>query len=277
MKLYHLIQKGLELLGREKFLEVLLILEKISKMRKEEILSSPEFSPTPSMGKEFFKLISKRLKNFPLQYILEKTEFWSMEFKIKRGVFIPRQETELLIEKIVEFATGKKVLIADIGTGCGNIAIALSKELPGADIIATDISSKAIELAEENARIHGVEKRIKFLKGNLFEPLERLGLSKSFDVICSNPPYISLREKNNISKEVLNYEPKKALFSGWDGMSFIRKFMKFSPSFLKNRGRVYFEIGETMEDNVRALLEKWRKKEVYTDLFMKPRIAMAEL
>jgi release factor glutamine methyltransferase len=277
MKVFEAIDKGLELLGKDRYLETLLILEKVTGLKKENILSSYELELPSSIEKDFLKIVSKRKKNFPLQYILGKVEFWSMEFKIERGVFIPRPETELIVEKIVNFANGKELTIADIGTGCGNIAISLSIELPRSTIFATDISSKAIELARQNARIHGVEERIIFLKGSLFEPFKNLSLKRSFDIICSNPPYIPEVKKEYLPKEVSEFEPNRALFSGRDGLNFIRKFIKSAPIYLREKGRVYIEIGEGMEEDVLSLFKGWSFKEVYKDLHNKPRVVMAQL
>lgn len=275
MKVSELIGKGLEYLGKDKYLETLLILEKASSLSKETILSSYDLEFPSSIEKRFMRLILRRKTGFPLQYILGKTEFWSLEFKIQKGVFIPRPETELMVEKVLAFAKGKNLLIADIGTGCGNIAISLSRELPETRIFATDISYKAIEIARENARIHGVEERIKFIRGNLFEPLKEF--KKSFDIICSNPPYIPRRDLKSLPKEVAMFEPKRALFSGEDGLNFIRKFVRVAPIYLKERGRVYIEIGEGIENQVISLFKHWSIKEVYHDLYRNPRVVMAEI
>ncbi|MGQ9619318.1 MAG: peptide chain release factor N(5)-glutamine methyltransferase [Candidatus Aminicenantia bacterium] len=277
MKISDLIRKGQEILGKDKYFEILLVLEKVSGFKKEEILSSLEFEVGSSIERKFFRLILKRKLGFPLQYITGKTEFWSMEFKVKKGVFIPRQETELIIEKVIEFARGKNFLIGDIGTGCGNIAISLAKELPEAKILATDISSKALELSKENAKFHGMEERIRFLKGSLFKPFKDEGLFNSFDVLCSNPPYIGYKEKKSLDDDVVNFEPKRALFSGEDGMNFIKKLIKSAPLYLKENGRLYFEIGYGMEEELKILLKVWKKSEIYTDYFGRPRVFMAEL
>jgi release factor glutamine methyltransferase len=277
MKISELISKGLEYLGKERFLEVIVLLEKVSCLKKEKILSSYDLELLPSIENKFFKLVEKRNKNYPLQYILGKTEFWSREFKIRKGVFIPRPETELIVEKIVDFAKGKSLTIADIGTGCGNIVISLALELPESKFFATDISSLAIEVAKENARIHGVENRITFLKGNLFEPFKKLSLKKSFDIICSNPPYIPKEDMDSIPEEVSRFEPKRALFSGRDGLKFTKKFVKLAPLYLKENGRIYIEIGDGKEKEVLSLLKGWSIKEVYKDLSQKPRVLMGEL
>lgn len=275
MKISDLISKGLEYLGKGKFLETLLILEKASGLKKEAILSSYEKEILPDIEKRFLNLILKREKGFPLQYIIGKTEFWSLEFKVREGVFIPRPETELIVEKIIEFAKGKSLLIADIGTGCGNIAIALAKELVESKIYATDISLRAIELAEENAKINGVYERIKFLRGNLFESLN--DLKKSFDIICSNPPYIPKGDRKNLQKEVAEFEPKRAIFSGMDGLNFLRRFVKDAPLYLKEKGRVYIEFGDGMAEKVSSLFSGWSMVKVYKDLHQKPRVLMAQL
>ncbi len=277
MKVSELIRLGMNHLGKNKYLESVLILEKASSLNKETILAFYDFDLPREVERDFIRLILKRKKGYPLQYILGRTEFWSLEFEIKEGVFIPRPETELMVEKILNYAKGKPLTIVDIGTGCGNIAISLSKELLESKIFATDISSKALELAKKNAMIHGVGEKITFLKGSLFEPLEKLSMKKSFDIICSNPPYISENERKNLPKEVSQFEPKRALFSGKDGLNFIRRLVRKAPIFLKERGRVYIEIGDGMEESAISLFKNWPIKEVYRDFYNKPRVVMAEI
>ncbi|PIU51792.1 peptide chain release factor N(5)-glutamine methyltransferase, partial [Candidatus Desantisbacteria bacterium CG07_land_8_20_14_0_80_39_15] len=147
-------------------------------------------------------------------------------------------------------------LIVDIGTGCGNIAIALAKSIPCFRIYATDISSEALELARENAKKNAVSKeRISFLQGDLFKPLNDLNLFNKIDILVSNPPYIPSGEIENLPSEVL-FEPRIAIDGEFDGLGFYRKIINESPLYLKNGGYLFLEIGFNQADEVKRLISK---------------------
>lgn len=199
--------------------------------------------------------IIKRAKHIPLAYILGKTQFMGFDFLVDERVMIPRQETEILVEAVIKKYVDSP-LIVDIGTGCGNIAIALAKSIPCFRIYATDISSEALELARENAKKNAVSKeRISFLQGDLFKPLNDLNLFNKIDILVSNPPYIPSGEIENLPSEVL-FEPRIAIDGEFDGLGFYRKIINESPLYLKNGGYLFLEIGFNQADEVKRLISK---------------------
>jgi release factor glutamine methyltransferase len=173
----------------------------------------------------------------------------------------------------------RDILIADIGTGCGNIAIALAKELPAAQIVATDVSKTALKVARMNARKLGTS-RVIFPQGSLFTPLERFKLREKCDFIVSNPPYISQDEWEMLQPEVRDFEPKRALVAGKTGLEFIRKLIKGAPRYLKPGGYLVFEIGFGQKDEVICILNSsnhWTSVQCFDDLSAIPRVVVAQM
>jgi protein-(glutamine-N5) methyltransferase, release factor-specific len=199
----------------------------------------------------FLKLIEKRKKGIPIQYITKKVNFFDSEFKIEKGVFIPRPETEILVEKTIQIYKEnfypKKVKILDIGTGCGNIAICLAKNIENCYVVGTDISKKAVKLAEENAILNNVENKVEFRYSNIFSDIDGI-----FEIIVSNPPYVSETEYEKLSKEVKN-EPKKALIAGKDGLKIIKKILDDVSNFLKKNGFLIMEIGKGQKGKIERM------------------------
>jgi len=174
----------------------------------------------------------------PVQYIIGHTEFCGLDFIVNEDVLIPRPETELLVDVATEIINERRYLrLLDLGTGSGNIAIALTKRIPDCKMVASDISEGAIEVARVNAEKHGVSGRIEFIQSDLFENIEG-----KFDIIVSNPPYIANDEFKTLQKEVL-MEPRVALVGGEDGIDFYRKIISASPRYLINGGVLVMEIG----------------------------------
>ena len=208
------------------------------------------------LDKDKTRLISSALKrrflSEPIQYILSKTEFMGLSFKVTPDVFIPRPETEILVETVMELASGIKgqasgINILEIGTGSGCIAVSLAKSLPDIKITATDISQEALEVAKENAVLNKVNKRINFINSDLFVQYAcSCGTSRcgntQYDMIVSNPPYIATEEIENLQPEV-RYEPRLALDGGEDGLVFYRRIVALAPDFLKQGGFLIMEIG----------------------------------
>jgi release factor glutamine methyltransferase len=200
-------------------------------------------------------ILEERKKGIPLQYILARCEFFGLEFRIRTGVFIPRPETEILVEEAIEktrdegrgLPAGKAgtrdVKILDIGTGSGNIAISLAKNISNAKITAADISPQAITLARENAKMHEVDGNIEFIQADIFSQTVNCKLlSVNYDLIISNPPYIRSADIQHLEPQV-RYEPKVALDGGEDGLGFYRKIISLAGSLLKLDGVLLFEIG----------------------------------
>ncbi len=194
----------------------------------------------------FNQMFEDILNGRPIQYILSKTEFMGLEFIVNPDVFIPRPETEILVEKVIEIVQSLKFKvksILDIGTGSGCIAISLAKYLPNIKIIATDISEEALKVAKENARLNEVEDKIEFLHTDLFNITHYTLNIKQFDLIVSNPPYIPTGELKDLPKEV-KFEPTVALDGGRDGLNFYRRIIKEAHYYLKYKGYLIMEVGQ---------------------------------
>jgi release factor glutamine methyltransferase len=229
------------------------------------------------------KMIQRRISGEPLQYILEKQEFWSIDLKVDPRVLIPRPETEFLVEQslliLSENSFGGVPSILEIGTGSGAIAIALAKEVKDIFLIATDISRDALVLARENAKSAGIQDRIKFVNGDLFGPLHPSKERKPFDLILSNPPYIIRHEIGSLAKEVRDYEPTIALDGGEDGLEFYRHLISQSPFYLREGGWLLLEIGQNQREMVSKLIEGERtflKSECVPDLSGFERVVKAQ-
>lgn len=191
------------------------------------------------------KLMQRRISGEPLQYILEHQEFWSVDFKVDPRVLIPRPETELLVEQslmILSEISLRFPSVLEIGTGSGAIAIALAKELKDIFVVATDISMQALVLARENARSVGVLHRINFVNGDLFSPLHPLKGGAPFDLILSNPPYITRGKIDTLAKEVKDHEPRVALDGGEDGLAFYRRIIPEAHFYLRKGGWLLLEV-----------------------------------
>ncbi len=198
--------------------------------------------------------ISRRGKFEPLQYITGKVEFFGLTFNVTPDVLIPRPETELLVEEIIKLSGGVGGLkIIDIGTGSGNIPVALAKNLSDAEITAVDVSEKAITVAVENSRLNGVEEKIEFIHSD-FNQLD-FGTDR-FDILVSNPPYISADEYPTLQTEITKYEPSIALTDAADGLNFYRTITAKSNAILKTGGKIFLELGQGQHDKVEVMLRQ---------------------
>ena len=177
--------------------------------------------------------LERRIKGEPLQYILGKTEFMGLEFRVNSQVLIPRPETEILVEAAIKYAKGKKIL--DLGTGSGCIAVSVAKKSSAVDVTAVDISKDALDIAEDNAKLNGV--KVRFLEADFFK-----GLFTKYDLIISNPPYIPFDEIKSLQPE-LKYEPFVALDGGRDGLESYKKIIKEAPDYLEDNGILMMEMG----------------------------------
>jgi len=241
------------------------------------LYSHPEDEISPATLDKFHALIAQRADGVPTQYLTGKQEFWGLDFEVTRAVLIPRPETEHVIEVTLDRLGAERknapLQIADIGTGSGCIAIALAYELPQAEIIATDISSTALEVARCNAARNNVADRVRFIGSNLFEALREE--SPKFDVIVSNPPYIPLREAPQLQREVRAHEPPTALFAGDDGLAIYTPLIQDTGEFLKPRGLLVLELGHNSLHSVIQIFEKssaWNDVRVTNDLAGIPRV-----
>lgn len=288
-------------------IEARVLLCKSASIEVERFYADRDKKLTRGEERRFLRLVAKRLSGVPLSYLTNEKEFWSLSFEVYPGVLIPRPETELIVEKVVKLAsngTGTKsedggeikkrgrvksketgrsnignALIADIGTGCGNIAISLAREMPAAKIVATDVSKTALKVARMNAKKLGASNVI-FPQGSLFAPLERFKLRGKCDFIVSNPPYVARKDWETLEPEVRDFEPKRALVAGKTGLEFIRKLVKGAPAYLKPGGNLVFEIGYGQKEDVLRLLNtrnKWTSIKCFDDLNGIPRVVVSHM
>lgn len=196
----------------------------------------------PDEQANFEVLLHRRLKREPLQYILGVCEFYGFEFFVSPAVLIPRPETELLVEKVVEVASSFfSPRIIDLGTGSGCIAVSLAKLMPRARLAATDISAAALAIAQKNAQQLGVAERIEFRLADMTQP-EVFSASEPFDIIVSNPPYILETERPGLQPEIRDWEPAAALYVGDDGLKFYRSIIDYCHKHLRAGGWVACEM-----------------------------------
>lgn len=198
------------------------------------------------------QMITRRGKYEPVQYIIGSTEFYGIHFEVNRSVLIPRPETEILVETIINrYKYDKGLRILDIGCGSGNIAIALAKHLPDSEITTIDVSVEALQLAEENARRNEVV-NIKFQFSDIYS--NGFDINNKFNLIVSNPPYVSSREFNTLQKEITMYEPKNAVTDDEDGLRFYKRISEFARENLVVGGSLFYEIGADQSDDVKSIL-----------------------
>lgn len=223
---------------------------------------------------QYFVNIEKLTKGIPLQHITHRQEFMKMDFFVDENVLIPRPDTEILVEEVIKIAQKyNSPRILDLCTGSGAIAISLKKFVPNADIIAVDISEKALEIAQKNAK--KLETKINFLKSDLFDKLD----NKKFDIIVSNPPYIRKDEIKKLSEEVQK-EPKIALDGGEDGLDFYRIIAEQAINYLKTGSFLCFEIGYNQKNDVIKIIEDEQNyKNTYCkkDLYGNDRIIITQV
>lgn len=231
----------------------------------------------------FKKYLKRRLDQEPLQYILGETEFMSLPFKVNSTVLIPRPETEILVEKVLEKCQEKfnhkpLISILDIGTGSGCIAVSLAKYIENVKITALDISEDALKTAAENACLNSVENKIQFYRIDFLVSQFSNNPSQKFDVVVSNPPYVSEEDFKKLPKEIKDYEPIVALKDDGDGMTFYHKIAGFASINLNTEGFVAVEVGLGQAPQVQAIFMKngFSNVTVFQDLTGIQRVVYSE-
>jgi release factor glutamine methyltransferase len=226
-----------------------ILLAKTLNKKREELLINLNQKITPKVIGKFNKFINRRSLNEPIAYILKEKEFWSKKFFVNKDTLIPRPETELMVEKVVNIFKKKDIFILDIGTGTGCILLSILSELKRSKGIGVDISQKAIQIAIKNSVKHNLSQRAKFYKKSL-----RQAYDCRFDLIVSNPPYINKKDIKNLEDDVKKFEPKLALDGGNDGLDVIKKVIYKSRSILKEKGMLALEIGNEQYKKVSNIL-----------------------
>jgi len=279
-----------------------LLLLHVTLQNRTWLYSHPEEILPESVVEAYFALLGRRASGVPTQHLTGKQEFWGLEFEVTPDVLIPRPETEHLIEVALDRLavreiragrhqrlTGESVTLVDIGTGSGCIAITLAKELPGATVYATDVSLPALKVARRNAARHGLIDRIQFVQSNLLEVFSRSpqgtrhavqqpSSDPAFDLIISNPPYVSLRDTVSLPVEVREHEPRMALFGGEEGYELYGDLIPQAAEHLKPGGLLILELGYNSLPAVEPLLDRcdWHNVSITKDLAGIPRVISAE-
>jgi release factor glutamine methyltransferase len=232
--------------------------------------------PTRSLSRgettAFEENIARRMKLEPIQYITGTQEFFGLDFHVTPAVLIPRPETELLVEAVLELMPADKSLrIADIGTGSGAIAVAVAKHLPLATITALDLSAAALVIADHNAKANQVADRIRFVESDLLAGVA----GETFDAILSNPPYIPTTDRSTLHPQVRDHEPHSALFAGTTGMDIYARLIPLAYEALVPGGLLALEIGYGQLETIEVLLQGWTDVTHRDDLQGIPRTVLA--
>lgn len=256
-----LVRKGTEMLlsvSRTPQLDAEVILCNLLETDRIQLHIYPEREISQEICRIFWESVDKRRSNMPIQYITKQQEFMGLDFYVDEGVLIPRGDTEVLVEEALSiFDTelkGRDIVVLDIGTGSGAIAVSLAKMIEASLVYAVDVSPTALEIAAKNAKKNDVDDKILFRLSDIYEGLKKDRLGKIFDLIVSNPPYIPDEVVEGLSPQVKDYEPRLALAGGADGLDFYRRIVSEAKLYLKPEGWILFEIGCDQGEAVSRLL-----------------------
>lgn len=258
-------------------LEAQVLLSYVLDCSKTYLWAYPEKAVSPKQEKIFLDLIARRIKGEPIAYITGSKEFWSLDLKVTPDTLIPRSETELLIEIILEKYASQQLAnfnVLDLGTGSGAISLALASEQPNWQIMAVDLSKPALEVAKYNAEKNNI-KNINFIESNWFQHIPS---SQKFDLIVSNPPYIE-EQDSHLNQGDLRFEPKSALASGADGLDDIRKIIINARKFLAPNGLLILEHGYNQAEKIQKIFleNNYHNIETHKDLAGLDRVSCAVL
>lgn len=244
---------------------------------RAHLYAHPERELTDEERARYDEAIVRRSRGIPAQYITGHQEFWGIDLIVSPAVLIPRPETEHVVETVLQLnlkrgsSPAAPLRIIDVGTGSGCIALALAKELPDAEVHATDISLAALEIARANAARHDLASRVQFHESDLLAGIAH----DSLDFVVSNPPYVGESEADQVQLEVRKFEPRDAVFAGPTGLEVIERLIPQAHSVLKSGGWLVFEISGTIAAGVESLLSAWDRVQITSDLQSIRRVAAA--
>ena len=243
---------------------------------KTFLIAHPEYELSNVEERRFRRFLKRRACREPFQYITGKQEFYGLDFLVTPDVLIPRPETELIVETAIEILCGEtRAQFCEVGVGSGCISVSILHEKKSASAIGFDISNKALKVAQKNAETHQVIERLELKVSDVFEALR----GEKFDLIVSNPPYISSEDTKNLQAEVRDFEPLMALTDGIDGFAIIEKIVTGAPTFLKDGGFLLLEIGFGQASRVSQMFSPgiWTYIEILPDLQGIPRMMKAQI
>ncbi|MBU5436748.1 peptide chain release factor N(5)-glutamine methyltransferase [Tissierella sp. MSJ-40] len=263
MEINKLLEKGVDLIKDREFgnpvLEAILILSNLLNVDKTYIYTHGKDEVSQEVEDKYLKLMNKRASGYPVQYILKEREFMGLDFYIEEGVLVPRPDTEILVEYIIEYIKEeygkKKINILDLGIGSGAISLSLAYYCRNAEVYGIDIGDIPLKVANINKEKFNLN-NVNFYKGDLFKAIKGLSLEEKFHIIVSNPPYIPREEIDKLQDEVKDFEPRLALDGGEDGLDFYRRITPKSKTYLIKGGLLIYEIGYDQGKAVRDILTK---------------------
>jgi release factor glutamine methyltransferase len=255
------------------FLEARLLIQRAAAWNESEFFRQLDSPVRSILVRKLETMVRRRQSSWPVAYLLGRKEFWSLEFKVNRLVLIPRPETELVVEKVLSLPLADDCRLLDVGTGCGNLAVALAREKPRARVVASDISRRVLKLAEENASKNRVQ-NITFVHSDLLEYF--IKRKQQFEVIVSNPPYVSESDWEKLDRPVRDFEPRRALVAGPTGLEIIARLVSQAGRCLRPGGFLVFEFGAGQEKEILRLFGPgWSRPEITRDYSGQPRVVTA--
>ncbi|WP_416198747.1 MAG: Release factor glutamine methyltransferase [Sporanaerobacter sp.] len=262
MEIKKLLELGLNILGEREYLngplDVILILSYLLDVDKSYIYTHGDRQVSEKIVDKFLELTQKRKAGWPMAYLINEKEFYGLNFYIEEGVLIPRPDTEILVDYILNEAIKNyqgSISILDLGSGSGCIGIALAYYIKNAKVYSIDIDDKALEVTRKNVERFHLQDRVIVMRGNILEEINSLQIDEKVDIIVSNPPYIPKKDIEQLQIEVKCFEPRRALDGGIDGLDFYKKIIPASKKYLKSGGMLIFEIGYDQGDSLVELFE----------------------
>lgn len=261
MEIAELLKMGVEELGEREYLnptlDALLILCYLLNVDKSYLYTHGDRVVSEEIVDKFLYFIEKRKTGYPLSYLLKEKEFYDLSFYIEEGVLVPRPDTEILVDWVINTAVevydNQPINIVDLGTGSGCIGLTLAHHLKNAIVYAVDLDDKALKVTEKNILRHNLNDRVVLCKGDMFQGIKSLQLEEKVDIIVSNPPYIPSMDIEGLQVEVSQYEPKRALDGGIDGLDFYKMIIPESKIYLRESGILAFEIGYDQGKSVKDI------------------------